>query len=124
MVTVYGMADSGNCYKVKLALEQLGKPCRWVEVDSTKGETRSREFLARNPNGKVPTLQLEEPTKQLAEQNDGVFVQRCRGGSGRPALGVLRAPVAFDRQRIRLALGGEHARRQRRDFRLRPTARG
>jgi len=60
MLTVYGMADSGNCYKVKLALEQLGKPYRWVEVDSTRGETRSKEFLARNPNGKVPTLQLED----------------------------------------------------------------
>lgn len=60
MFTVYGMADSGNCYKVKLALEQLGKPYRWVEVDSTKGETRTQEYLARNPNGKVPTLQLED----------------------------------------------------------------
>jgi glutathione S-transferase len=60
MYTVFGMADSGNCYKVKLALEQLGKPYRWVEVDSTRGETRSKEFLARNPNGKVPTLQLED----------------------------------------------------------------
>ena len=68
MFTVYGMADSGNCYKVKLALEQLGKPYRWVEVDSTRGETRSKEFLARNPNGKVPTLQLEDGT-YLPESN-------------------------------------------------------
>ena len=68
MFTVYGMADSGNCYKVKLALEQLGKPYRWVEVDSTRGETRSKEFLARNPNGKVPTLQLEDGS-YLPESN-------------------------------------------------------
>jgi glutathione S-transferase len=54
------MADSGNCYKVKLALEQLQLPYRWVEVDSTKGGTRTAEFLAMNPNGKVPTLQLED----------------------------------------------------------------
>ena len=60
MFTVYGMADSGNCYKVKLALEQLQRPYRWVEVDTAKGGTRTREFLARNPNGKVPTLQLED----------------------------------------------------------------
>ena len=60
MYTVYGMADSGNCYKVKLALEQLKLPYRWVEVDSTQGGTRTPEFLARNPNGKVPTLQLED----------------------------------------------------------------
>jgi glutathione S-transferase len=60
MFTVYGMADSGNCYKVKLALEQLGLPYRWVEVDSTRGATRRPEFLAMNPNGKVPTLALPE----------------------------------------------------------------
>jgi glutathione S-transferase len=68
MFTVYGMSDSGNCYKVKLALEQLALPCRWVEVDSTRGETRSAQFLARNPNGKVPTLQLEDGS-YLPESN-------------------------------------------------------
>ena len=60
MVTVYGMADSGNCYKVKLALGQLKLPYQWIEVSTTRGETRTREFLARNPNGQVPTLQLED----------------------------------------------------------------
>ena len=60
MFTVYGMADSGNCYKVKLVLEQLALPYRWVEVDSTKGGTRTSDFLAMNPNGKVPTLALED----------------------------------------------------------------
>lgn len=60
MLTVYGMADSGNCYKVKLALEQLRLSYRWVEVSTSKGETRTQEFLARNPNGQVPTLRLED----------------------------------------------------------------
>ena len=60
MFTVHGMADSGNCYKVKLALEQLRLPYRWVEVSTAKGETRTAQFLARNPNGQVPTLALED----------------------------------------------------------------
>jgi glutathione S-transferase len=60
MLTVYGMASSGNCYKVKLALEQLALPYRWVEVDTTKGETRTPEYLARNANGQVPLLGLED----------------------------------------------------------------
>ena len=60
MFTVYGMGSSGNCYKVRLALEQLALPYRWVEIDSAKGETRSAAFLAKNPNGKVPTLELED----------------------------------------------------------------
>ena len=54
------MSDSGNCYKVKLALEQLALPYRWVELDSARGETRSLKFLAMNANGKVPTLALED----------------------------------------------------------------
>ncbi|HEX9396826.1 MAG TPA: glutathione S-transferase family protein [Burkholderiales bacterium] len=60
MFTVYGMADSGNSYKVRLALEQLALPYQWVEVDTNKGETRTPEFLAKNPNGKVPALLLED----------------------------------------------------------------
>ena len=62
MFTVYGMSDSGNCYKVKLTLEQLALPYRWVEVDTARGETRSLKFLAMNANGKVPTLALEDGT--------------------------------------------------------------
>jgi glutathione S-transferase len=68
MVKVYGMADSGNCYKVKLALEQLALPYLWVELDSNQGETRTLKFLAMNANGKVPTLVLEDGTF-LAESN-------------------------------------------------------
>ena len=60
MFTVYGKSDSGNCYKVKLALEQLPLPYRWVEIDSTRGETRTQSFLSKNPNGKVPILVLED----------------------------------------------------------------
>ena len=62
MFTVYGTADSGNCYKVRLALEQLALPYRWIEVDSTRGATRTAQFLSMNPNGKVPTLALEDGT--------------------------------------------------------------
>jgi glutathione S-transferase len=68
MFTVFGMADSGNCYKVRLALEQLGLPYGWVEIDPGAGDTRTPEFLAMNPNGKVPALQLEDGTF-LAESN-------------------------------------------------------
>jgi len=91
MFTVYGMADSGNCYKVKLALEQLARPYRWVEVDSTKGGTRTREFLARNPNGKVPTLQLEDGS-HLPESN-AILYYLAEGSPLLPAdkLGRARA---------------------------------
>ena len=59
-LTVYGMSVSGNCHKVRLLLEQLGRDYRWVEVDSAHGQTRSAEFLARNPNGKVPVIERDD----------------------------------------------------------------
>lgn len=68
MITVYGMKASGNCYKLQLLLAQLGQPYRWVEIDSVNGETRTPEFLAKNPNGKVPLLELEDG-RLLAESN-------------------------------------------------------
>ena len=60
MITVYGFSPSGNCHKVKLLLEQLGREYRWVETDSAKGETRAPAFLAKNPNGKVPMIELDD----------------------------------------------------------------
>lgn len=67
-VTVYGMKASGNCFKVQLVLEQTGRPYRWVEVNSAAGETRTPEYLAKNPNGKVPLLELADG-RVLAESN-------------------------------------------------------
>jgi glutathione S-transferase len=68
MFKVYGMSSSGNCYKIKLLLEQLGKSYAWEEVDIMQGSTRTNEFLAMNPNGKVPTLEIK-PGAFLAESN-------------------------------------------------------
>lgn len=68
MVTVYGMKSSGNCYKVHLLLEQLQRPYRWVEIDSARGETRTPDFLAKNANGKVPLLELDDG-RLLSESN-------------------------------------------------------
>lgn len=56
-VTAYGMSTSGNCHKVRLLLEQLGRRFDWIEVDSANGATRTPEYLAKNPNGKVPMLE-------------------------------------------------------------------
>jgi glutathione S-transferase len=68
MLTLYDYLDSGNGYKVRLLLSLLGIRYHRVELDIDKGETRTAEFVARNPNGRVPTLQLEDGT-HLAESN-------------------------------------------------------
>jgi glutathione S-transferase len=68
MHTLYSMQRSGNSYKVRLALAQLGIPYRLVEVDILKGESRTPEFLAKNPNGQVPLLEVASG-QYLAESN-------------------------------------------------------
>ncbi|MBD1589324.1 glutathione S-transferase family protein [Pseudomonas typographi] len=60
MYTVYGDFRSGNCYKIKLMLHLRGQPYRWVPVDILAGETQTETFLAKNPNGKIPVLELED----------------------------------------------------------------
>jgi glutathione S-transferase len=60
MLTLYDYLDSGNGHKIRLLLSQLEKPYRLIECDIMKGETRTPEFLAKNPNGRIPTLQLED----------------------------------------------------------------
>ena len=62
MLTLYDFMGSGNGYKVRLVLAHLGLPYTLVERDILKGETRTPEFLAKNPNGRIPTLQLEDGT--------------------------------------------------------------
>ena len=68
MITVYGMKASGNCYKVQLLLDLLAQPYHWVEINSAAGETRTPEFLAKNANGRVPLLELEDG-RRLPESN-------------------------------------------------------
>jgi len=68
VTTVYGFSVSGNCHKVRLLLDQLGQGYRWVEVNSAAGGTQTAEFLARNPNGKVPVLELDDG-RVLPESN-------------------------------------------------------
>jgi glutathione S-transferase len=68
MYKVYGDYNSGNCYKIKLMLNLLGAEYEWVPVDILKGETETEAFLAKNPNGKIPVLELEDGTS-LWESN-------------------------------------------------------
>jgi glutathione S-transferase len=60
--------DSGNGYKVRLLLAQLGLAYDWTDLDIDAGATRTPKFLERNPNGRVPTLELDDGTN-LAESN-------------------------------------------------------
>lgn len=68
MIAIHGFSFSGNCHKIKLLLEQTGREYRWMETDSAHGATRTPEYLAKNPNGKVPMLELDDG-RILVESN-------------------------------------------------------
>lgn len=68
MLRLYDYWESGNCYKVRLLLAQLGTPYERVPVDILKDETRTDAFLARNPNQQVPLLEWPDG-RCLAESN-------------------------------------------------------
>ena len=86
---VYGMSSSGNCYKVRLLLEQLQLPYDWIEIDIRSGTTRQAEFLHRNPNGRVPTLEYQ-PGQYLAESN-AILVYLAEGSRFWPQHRIERA---------------------------------
>jgi glutathione S-transferase len=68
MLRLYEYPSSGNCYKIRLLLTQLGIPFERIYVDIVQRESRTPEFLSKNPNGRVPLLELE-PGKFLPESN-------------------------------------------------------
>lgn len=56
---IYGDPISGNCLKVKWTADFIGLDYDWIELDIRKGQTRTDEFLKRNPFGQVPMVVLE-----------------------------------------------------------------
>ena len=65
---LYGDRASGNCYKVILAASLLGLEYEFVAIDILAGDTQTADFLALNPNGKIPLLQLDDG-RCLSESN-------------------------------------------------------
>ena len=72
MLTLFDFLPSGNGYKVRLLLSQLGIPFKLVEKDILKGETRTPEFLTINPDGRIPTVQFDDG-RILAQSNAIMF---------------------------------------------------
>ena len=87
MYTLYSMQRSGNSYKVRLALAKLGTPYRLREVDILKGESHTPEFLAMNPTGQVPLLEVA-PGRYLAESN-AILWYLAAGCRWRPSSGSI-----------------------------------
>jgi glutathione S-transferase len=88
---LYDFLPSGNGYKIRLLLSQIGMPFERVEVDILKGETRTPEFLSKNPAGKIPLLEIE-PGKYLAESN-AILIYLSEGTEFLPYDRFFRAQV-------------------------------
>lgn len=91
LLRLYDFLPSGNGYKIRLLLTQLGMPFERVELNILKGETRTPEFLSKNPNGKIPIIEIE-PGKYLAESN-AILVYLSEGTEFLPYDRFLRAQV-------------------------------
>jgi glutathione S-transferase len=91
MIRLYDYLPSGNGYKVRLALTQLGIPFERIELDIIKGETRTPGFLAKFPNGRIPAVQLEDG--RLLFESNAILWYFAEGTPLLPADRLERAQV-------------------------------
>ncbi len=91
MLTLYDYLSSGNGFKCRLLLHQLEIPYRRVELDILKGETRTPAFLAKNPNGRIPALELDDGT--VLSESDAILFYLAEGSPFLPGDRLGRAQV-------------------------------
>jgi glutathione S-transferase len=91
MLRLFDYLPSGNGYKVRLLLTQLGIPFERVELDILKGETRTPAFLQKNPNGRIPVLELE--SGEFLAESDAILFYLADGTPFLPADRLDRARV-------------------------------
>jgi glutathione S-transferase len=88
---LYDSTDSGNAYKVRLALAHLNLPFERIELNTDNGETRTPSYLAKNPNGKVPALELA--SGEILCESNAILFYLATGTALLPADDLDRARV-------------------------------
>ncbi len=91
MLRLYDNNASRNGYKVVLLLTQLGVPFERVALDIFKGESRTPRYLAKNPAGKIPALELEDGT--VLAESCAILCYLAEGSPFMPDDRVLRAEM-------------------------------
>ena len=103
---LYDHPASSNCMKARILLRQLDIPFERVTVDLFTGETRSPEHFARNPDGRVPVLELDDG--QLIPESGAILTYLADGTEYLPTDRLTRARVAqwmlFEQNRIEAEL--------------------
>lgn len=77
MYRLYDYLPSGNGYKVRLVLKQLALPYELIELDISSGATRTGDFLAKNPNGRIPLLEV--PGKGFLPESHAIIGYLAEG---------------------------------------------
>jgi glutathione S-transferase len=91
MLELFDYLDSGNGYKIRLLLAQLDLPYRHRELDIMRGATRTAEFLAINPNGRIPVLGLDDG--RYLTESDAILWYLADGTPYLPSERFARAQV-------------------------------
>ena len=88
---IYGDLTSGNCLKVKYTADFLGLPYAWITVSALDGETKEPHFLARNPMGQIPVVELDDG-RHLAQSN-AIIRYLARGSALLPDDAFVQAKI-------------------------------
>lgn len=91
MLRLYDYRPSQNAYKVRLLLSHLKLPYEQTFVSIFEGESHTPEFLAKNPAGAVPVLEVA-PGQYIAESN-AILCYLAEGTPYLPAERLVRARV-------------------------------
>src|SRR5918994_745791 len=99
---LYEHGSSGNCLKCRLVLRALDLPYESVSVDLFRGETRTDEHFARNPDGRIPVLETDGG--DFIPESGAILLYLAEGTPLLPAGGIERARVHqwmfFEQNRI------------------------
>jgi glutathione S-transferase len=103
---LYEDATSGNCLKCRLLLRELGQSYESVAVDLFLGETRTPEHFARNPDGRIPVLELD--SGETIAESGAILLYLAEGSEFLPGDRIARARVLqwmfFEQNRIEAEL--------------------
>jgi glutathione S-transferase len=106
-VILYDHPASGNCMKARILLRQLEIPYERVTVDLFAGETRTPEHFARNPDGRIPVLELD--AGETIPESGAILLYLAEGTDLLPADRLARARVhqcmMFEQNRIEGEIG-------------------
>jgi glutathione S-transferase len=89
--TLYDYLPSGNGYKVRLVCKRLKIPYRLVQLDIARGATRTPEFLEKNPNGRIPLLEI--PGRGYLSESHAIISYLAEGTELIPADAWQRAQL-------------------------------